>query len=397
VINLSKKKLEIKIFALICIGFVISGVSTPIFARQVQEEMTSDTTQRVLNPIFNPLREKPATVSIIFTDDSDEVLETVQYIKTQIPGVDVVKICSRDDFLEKIRTIDTDVLVYVGHGSKEGFRVSSSSIPWEELVRESESNFAEMQLFISCNSRIVKQFSSKKTNLGFEEKIDSYAAAVFASAIILWQFFPENEKTMDSVLQDMRSNYIIYRMTENPQYLSLLPFPIYYAGLYLEAGYYQSQYTFVATRYHHSWCGISGTNYITYPYGGSSRLWPGDLVNAGIAATYAALLWWVPFLSNAYVDTMRKMSSTQNNHMYWSSLLMNALMIGLGFEAPLYLSAVAVIYNILASLISPIISLVLDTITGNPVLADIIDSIMNLLGYGTLVMTLVLTYIILIL
>lgn len=395
--NLSEKELKIKILALFCIGFAISGVITPISSYLVQEEMARDATKKQLQQIFSPSRGKLATVSIIFTDGSDEVLETVQYIETRIPRVKIVKSNSRENFLEKIRTIETDVLVYIGHGSEEGFQVLSFTIPWEELIRESESNFAEMQLFISCNSQIVKDFSSKKTNLGFKEKIDSYAAAVFASAIILWQYFPENEKIMDSVLQDMRSDYIIYRMTVNPQYLDMLPFPLVYQGLYFEAGYYQSRYTFVASRYRHSWCGVSGNYYITYPYSGSSRIWYGDLVYASAAAFYAVFLTGVPFLSNAYVDTMRKMSQTQNNHMYWSSLLMNALLIGLAIEVPLYLTAVAIIYNVLASLISPLISLVLDAITGNPVLADVIDGLMNIFGVGTLVMTLVLTYIILIL
>lgn len=256
-------------------------------------------------------------------------------------------------------------------------------------------NFVTTQFFVSCNSRIVKDFPSKKNNIGFEGGIDSYGAAIYTSAFILWQYFPENDNSMDSVLQDLRSEYFVHRMTIDPHPLQMLDFPIYYQGLSFKAGYYQSRYTFVATRYHHSWVGISGNYFTTYPYQGSYRIWYGDVSYGIAAASYVVFLrplWWIP--RNSFVETMIDMSSTQKGHILWSSLLMSALLLGLVLEgAPTYILAVAIIYNLLSSLISPLIHLVLDTVTGNPVLADIIDSLMNIFGVGTLILSMVVAYV----
>lgn len=346
-----------------------------------------------ITPLIDQKESKEPSINLIVTDSSYEVIEASSYIRNHLPETNLFEVRSKEVLISQIQKSDSEILLFVGHGSQEGLKVSSNVVRWEELIVNSDPNSAELQFFVTCDSRRVKDIPSKKMNIGFEGKIDSYAAAVYTTFFILQMYFPTSVNLLASVFQDLKSDHFIYRKTIDSHPLAMSYIPIIgLSGNEFGFGTYQSRVTLVSSRWHTYWVGVSGIDLITYPSGGSSQLWASDLNSAIDHLTYVLITHWMWWVSDSFIDTMWGMTSTQKAHMYWTSLVMNALYSVLGISLPWWVAAVAIVYNTIWPWISPLVHLILDTITGNPTLASLIDANMNLFGIGSFLMTLLITW-----
>ncbi|MFW9929372.1 MAG: hypothetical protein ACFFD1_08275 [Candidatus Thorarchaeota archaeon] len=335
-----------------------------------------------------------SSTTLVIVGSSPEVVEASNYLVSHLTIQQIDRVYDSENLLIVAKEIRTNTAIYVSHGSQSGMQVGLKVISWNEVLETSEMNTAETQIFVSCDSRNVKNIPSRKINIGFDGEIDSFSAAVFTSAFVLAQNLQFSTQ-MEKVMIDMRSDYLKKRMSIDSHPLSMQYFTLVVQDLYIGAGYYENRFTFVGSRYTSSyWAGVSGTWYITKPGSGySTELFYGDLISAADAAQYLIFTWWLPWTHNHIVDTWRGYSATQRTHLYWAALVMDALMGWLAFDVPWQLTAVAIIYNALSAFISPLIHLIGDAIIANPSLASLLDGALNLLGVGTLVMSLVLTYI----
>ena len=304
-------------------------------------------------PLFTPV--------VITFGDSPEVKTTLNTFLANYPQAKVFKYENSHDVLSMNDLITSNILmrshspiILIGHGSNSGIQGNNGNvIPWQEITNWVNSLPNNEVFFLSCNSFGATKFVNKPA-IGFNGIIDGVLASLSIARNL--QLSNNNYDALSAIDSKFMDRIVGLIAGSSPVELNIGPYMVATSigvyNLYLEAGYYNSQFTVVIDRYYNNaidGVGIAGSKWFMYD---SYKSPPGRSFDSGLQFATASTIYLltgssclvsIPFvgcivsIDTSYVNYLKSLSSSAKANLFFPSVAFVAVEVAT-FALPWYVS-----------------------------------------------------------